>query len=111
MRQVAAAHAAEKSYGFDVQDVTVEEILAKAQDHVAREARQDDRRPARGQVLLPGGPADVANDGKNQRQLDTDKRREQHRRGAAGRPILEREKIQPRHIDSVWREQTSCGRT
>jgi len=46
MCQVAAAQAAEKSHGLDVQNVTVEEVLAKAQDHVADQARQDDRRPA-----------------------------------------------------------------
>jgi hypothetical protein len=45
MRQVAAAHAAEKSHGFDVEDVAVEEILAKAQEYVAHKAGQDDRRP------------------------------------------------------------------
>ena len=77
MREVTRAECAEEPHGLDMEDVAVKEILSKADDQIADEAREDNRPDARRQVLVPCRSEEIPHERQEHDQLQGDEYRKQ----------------------------------
>ena len=72
VREVTLGDCPKASGALDMEQVAVEEVLTKAEDHVADEAGQYDRPDSRGQLLVPRGSEGVSHKRPHNHQMRGD---------------------------------------